>query len=256
VKIVTCYKIVRDERDFVVAPDRTVALDGCALRIGDYDLEAVEAGVQLAASTGGSAVCLTVGGDEVRDSKLRKGVLSRGPDSMVSVVDSSLSMADAGTTARVLASALEREGFELAICGEGSSDRYSQQVGAQVAARLGVPYVNAVSRVSAEGSVLVVERTLEDEVETLEVTLPAVISITSDAYPPRIPSMKDILGAGKKPVTRLSLADLGVELGASEVAAEPERAPEATPRAGVMYEAGQAGEFFSAVRQLMGKATK
>jgi electron transfer flavoprotein beta subunit len=257
VKIVTCYKIVRDEQDFVVAPDRTVALDGCALRIGAYDLNAIEAGVQLAASTEGSVVCLTVGGEEVRDSKLRKGVLSRGPNSMVAVVDPALATTDAGTTARALASALGQvEGVDLVICGEGSSDRYTQQVGAQVAARLAVPYVNAVSRVSVEGSVLVVERTLEDEVETLEVTLPAVISITSDAYPPRIPSMKDILGAGKKPVVELTAGELGLEFGAPAAATEPERAPEAVPRAGVMYEVGQAGEFFAAVRELLGKGAK
>ena len=184
------------------------------------------------------------------------------------VAEESLGSADAGTTARVLASALGREGFDLVVCGEGSSDRYAQQVGAQVAARLGVPYVNAVSAVSAGSGVVVVQRTLEDEVETLEVTLPAVISMTSDAYTPRIPSMKDILGAGKKPIVEWSLADLDEAVpestslrswlakaaGVSRVG--PERAPEAVPRAKVMYEAGQAGEFFSAVRQLMGKGAK
>ena len=47
---------------------------------------------------------------------------------------------------------------------------------------------------------MTVERTLEDVVETVEVPLPAVVSVTPDIALPRIPGMKDILAAGKKPM--------------------------------------------------------
>lgn len=67
-------------------------------------------------------------------------------------------------------------------------------------ALLGAANVNAVSGISAgaEGTVRV-ERTLEDCAEVLDVRLPAVLSVTSDICPSKIPSMRDIMGAGKKP---------------------------------------------------------
>jgi len=255
-KIVACFKVVRDERDLVVAPDRTVTLDACGLRVGDYDLNAIEAGAQMAAD-GGELVALTVGGEEVRDSKLRKGVLSRGASSLTAVVDPGLTTADAGATAEVLAAAVGRlDGVDLVVCGEGSADRYAQQVGAQVAARLGLPYLNEISKIEVSADGLVVERTLDGVVETLAVPLPAVLSVTSGLNSPRIPTMKDILGAGKKPATDWSLADLGVALPVPAAAAGPERAPESRQRAGAVYEAAQQQEFFDALRRLIGKDAK
>lgn len=256
-KIVACYKIVRDERDLAVAPDRTVSFDGCALRVGDYDLNALEAGAELAAATAGELVGLTIAGPEARDTKLRKGVLSRGVDAVASVVDPALADADAGTTAQVLAAAVGRlDGCDLVLCGEGSADRYSQQVGAQLAAVLGLPYVNSVRSVEPSGTGVLVERTLEREVETLQVPLPAVLSVTADANTPRIPSMKDILGAAKKPATEWSPADLGIELPASKITLGPERAPASHARTARIYPSGQLQEFFGAVRQLIGKDAK
>lgn len=252
-KIVACFKVVRDERDLVVAPDRTVTLDACGLRIGDYDLNAIEAGAQLAAD-GGEVLALTVGGEEVRDSKLRKSVLSRGVGALAAVVDPGLTSADAAATAEVLAAAIGRlEDTELVLCGEGSADRYAQQVGAQLAARLGLPYLNEVSKIEASTDGLVVERTLDGVVERLAVPLPAVLSVTSGLNSPRIPTMKDILGAGKKPTTEWSLADLGVALPGPAGVAGPERAPESRQRAGAVYETAQQQEFFDALRRLIGK---
>jgi electron transfer flavoprotein beta subunit len=256
-KVVACYKVVRDEADLVVAADRTVSFGRTAVGVGDYDLNALEAGALVASAAGGEFRVLTVGGPEVVDTKLRKSVMSRGADGGVVVSDPSLSDASVELTSAVLAAALGASGeFDVVVCGEGSSDRYSQQVGAQLAARLGVPYVNGVSRIEAVDGGIVVDRVLEAEVETLQVSLPAVVSVTSDLNTPRIPSMKDILGAGKKPVTELALADLAVAEPAIQAVVQPERAPETAARASQVFEAGQLAEFLAAVRQVMGKEAK
>lgn len=255
-RIIACYKVARDERDMAVAPDRSVALDRCGLLVGDYDLNAIEAAAELATASGGEAGALTVGGEETRDSKLRKSVLSRGVGNLTIVVDSSLAAPDADVTARVLAAAATKVGYDVLLCGEGSADRYSQQVAAQLATRLEVPFVNAVSRIELADGDLVVERTLEDEVETLQVPLPAVLAVTSDINTPRVPTMKDILGAGRKPVTELSLDDLGADLPASPVTTGPELAPVSHQRSATVYEAGQQDEFFGALRRLIGKDAK
>lgn len=98
---------------------------------------------------------------------------------------------------------------------------------------LGVPCVNAVSSIEKTDAGIRVERSLENEVEVIELPLPAAVCVTSDINVPRIPTMKAILGAGKKPAKTLSTADIGwtapvktVELDAIEVPPRKERAHE------------------------------
>ena len=61
---------------------------------------------------------------------------------------------------------------------------------------LQLPVINAVSAIQRQGNTLVIERTLEDDVEVIELSVP------------RIPSMKAILGAGKKPVNQWQASDI------------------------------------------------
>ena len=137
--IVVSYKIVPDEQDAVVQADRTLSFERAALKIGDYDLNAVEAGAQLASASGASLVSLTAGGDPVEDSKLKKAILARGPHENVAVKDASLPEAGSAVTARVLAAAVKQlDDVSLVLCGEGSADRYAQQVGVQLGELLGV----------------------------------------------------------------------------------------------------------------------
>ena len=209
--ILVCYKIVPEEQDIIINEDRTLSFERAELKLGQYDLNAVEAGALLAESAGVKLSSLTVGADEVTNSKMQKSVLSRGPQSNYALSDSSLSGADCNATARALALTVEKIGeWDLIICGEGSSDLYSQQVGVQLGEMLNVPALNAVSAITLEDGKLIVERTLENEVETLSVPLPAVLSVTSDINVTRIPSMRDILGAGKKPSTIFGGADVGL----------------------------------------------
>jgi electron transfer flavoprotein beta subunit len=127
------------------------------------------------------------------------------------IIGEELADADTALTARVLAAAIRQmPGIDLVLCGEGSADLYFQQVGLQVGERLGLPAFNAVSGITLEGGVLVVERSLEDEVEVLEVPLPAVLQVTTDINQPRLPKMNDILKASKKPVREMAVGDLNL----------------------------------------------
>lgn len=208
-KIIACCKLVPEEQDIVVNADRTLALDKADTKISLYDLNAVEAAVELAASTSGTVTALSVGAKRLENSKARKDVLSRGPDELVLVGDPSLEGALPSTTATVLAAAAKKAEFDLILCGEGSSDLYAQQTGILLGEMLGLPTINNVSKITAGEGKVTVERMLENEVEVLDVPLPAVLSVTSDINVPKIPSMKAILGAGKKPVVAWSLSDLG-----------------------------------------------
>ena len=199
--IIACCKIVPEEQDIFINADGTVNTAKASPKISQYDLNALEAAVELAAGAGGTVTVLSAGVPAALDSaKVRKDILSRGADSLSVVVDAGLEGARPARTAAVLAEAARNMDFDLILCGEGSGDLYAQQVGILLGEALGVPCINAVSSITLADGIARVERALEKETQVLEIPLPAVLSVTSDINTPRIPSMKSILGAGKKPV--------------------------------------------------------
>ncbi len=248
--IIACYKIVPDEQDAAVLPDRTLSFDRAALKIGDYDLNAIEAGANLATAHDAKLVSMTVGDSAVEDSKIKKSVLARGPQENIALKDDAFAHASSSLTARALQALIGHYGsFDLVLCGEGSADLYSQQVGIQLGELLGVPTINSVSSIELDGTVARVERTIDNQVEELEVPLPAVISVVADMNVPRIPSMKDILGAGKKPSAVLAPGDLGLADLSDPVETVSTCAPETKARACDVAE----GDSDEAIKEFIAK---
>ncbi len=213
-KIVICAKLAPDASDIEVRGDGSISLERAAWSIGSFDLQAIEAGVQLIEAHGGTSAVLSIGPQRINNSKLRKDLLSRGPGEMVLITDDRLTDADTAMTARVLAAAVQKMGgVDLVLTGEGSADLYFQQTGLQLGELLGWPVFNAVSRIEVKAGGLLIERSLEDETEVLEIPLPAVLAVTTDINTPRLPNMKEILMAGKKPVQEWTLNDLEFQTG-------------------------------------------
>lgn len=211
-KIIVCCKVVPEEQDIVVESSRKIDVSRTAAKISQYDLNAIECAMQLAGKDG-QVVALTAGPKKWLDnSKIRKDILSRGPESLEIVMDDALEGALPDVAAKVLAAACKKIGFDLVLCGEGSGDLYAQQTGILLGEILEVPAINGVSQVNVEGGNVICERALEQETEVIEMPLPAVLSVTSDINVPKIPTMKAILGAAKKPSTVTDLAALQVDV--------------------------------------------
>lgn len=221
-KIITCYKCVPDEQDITVNhDDASLDFSRADSKISQYDLNAIEAAIQLREQAGDTqVVALSVGGSALNNVKGRKDVLSRGPDELVLVIDEQFEHALPHQSATALAAAVVRQGFDLILCGDGSADLYAQQTGLLLGETLRIPALNGIKKIlSLSHDAIAVERELEDEIETLTVPLPAVLCVTTDINTPQIPSMKAILGAAKKPVQVWTAADIG----AVEVAALSEQ---------------------------------
>lgn len=212
-KIVVCYKIVRNSQQIEERSDGTLDFGGAEYEISQYDTNAIEAAVTLASENEGSSViALTVADGAAGDIKMRKGVLSRGPQELMIVNGEGMDEANTYTVADSLKKAIEKLGdVDVVICGEGSGDNYAQQTGVMLGAMLGWANVNGVSELHANDGALCVTRELENCAEELEVKLPAVVSVTSSINIPRIPALKDILQAGKKPVSLATADELGVQ---------------------------------------------
>ena len=200
--IVVAVKVVPDDQDIQVTAAGELDMSKAHQTISAYDLNAIEAAAQLAASNEGSTVnVVTAGGAAIDDSKLKKNILARGVDQLFMVADDAVADMDAHATAACLAAQIGAlDACDVVICGDGSADNYAQQGDVQLAAAMGVPCVNGAVKIEAGADALTVERKLEDVVEVVEVPLPCVIAVSPDVALPRIPGMKDILKAGKKPM--------------------------------------------------------
>jgi electron transfer flavoprotein beta subunit len=214
-KIVTCYKWVIDEAD-VKVDSKTGGLDfrDAAWKVSLYDKNSIEMAVSLVEEYGGECIAITFGSKAVSTS--RKEVLSRGPNSGQAIIsDDLVAVADPSVTANVLAAAIRRiDDVDLIVCGEGASDDYAQQVGPRLAAALGLPVAAYVTSVKPDGTKMIIERLVDEGIEVLNADGAVVVSVLGDCNTPRIPTLKQILGAGKKDFVELSLVDLDLEIDA------------------------------------------
>lgn len=210
-RVITCYKWVLDEADLKIDPkSRALITERAKSKISEYDRNAIECGVQLVEAAGGEVIALTAGTPDTKSSL--KDALSRGPAEVMFVNDPAMAQADTYVTAKVLAAAVKQiNPYDLIVCGEGSSDGYSQQVGIRLAQLLGIPVITFVNKVEVNGNILVAERKLDEGIEVVEVNLPALVTVLPDVNQPRIPSLKQILAAAKKPVKETNFQQLGVQ---------------------------------------------
>ncbi len=210
-KIVVLVKHVPDATaDRQLDPaDSTTDRDGVDGLLSELDEYAVEEALTVAETAEAEVVALTMGPPQAADA-LRKA-LQMGAASAVHVQDDALHGSDAVATSLVLAKALDKLGaVDLILTGMASTDGGMSVVPAMLAERLGRPHVGFVGDLEVTGGTVVAHREGESAVETVEVALPAVVSVTDQINEPRYPSFKGIMAAKKKPVETWSLADLGV----------------------------------------------
>lgn len=211
VKIVVCVKYVPDIQSDRRLVDGRTARDGGDGTLNELDENALEAALSVVEAAGeGSVVVVTVGPDDAVDA-VRKG-LQMGADEAVHVLDDAIAGSDALGTARVLAAAVRHVGgADLVVTGMAGLDGLTSLVPTALASLLDVPALPLAASLEVTGSTVRVTRNLDHASEVLEADLPALVSVTDQANEPRYPNFKGIMAAKKKPVTTLTLADLGLD---------------------------------------------
>lgn len=178
--------------------DRKAVLDDAPLTFGAIDKNALEAGVRIKEEIDGKLTVITIGNSNIEDTV--KEALAAGADEAYLVCAEELDGADASVIAEVLASSIKQmDNVDLLILGEGSGDNYSGQIGSRVAEILDWPQVGYASSIEISGKSARLTRALEDCEQRLELDLPAVITVISGINEARIPSVTQILKAGRKP---------------------------------------------------------
>jgi electron transfer flavoprotein beta subunit len=177
--------------------------------INPFDEYTIEEGLRLQEKLAGSTVTILCVGPETATDTLRKA-LAMGGDRAVLVSDPTLAGSDAIATARVLAAALNKIGFDLALFGSAAADAYGGVVPSAVAALLDMPLLSYATKLDVSGDSATIERQAEIGYNTVQASLPALVSVTKAINEPRYPSMKGIMASKRKPLDTFSLADLGI----------------------------------------------
>ena len=207
--------------------------------LDDTDRYGIEVGLQLGEKTGGSVTLVSMGPTGTMQGV--RQALAMGADKAVIVDDASLGGSDALTTAKILAAAAAREGFDVLVAGVESTDGYSGVVPQMMAELLGVPALTFARKVELDGSALRIERQTAGGFDVVQADPPAVLAVTAGAVEPRYPTFRGIMAAKNKPIDRLTASDLGVggDPGQEVVSVSP--APER--QAGEVVEDGGTGHL-------------
>jgi electron transfer flavoprotein beta subunit len=193
--------------------DNTVDRDGVDGLLSELDEYAVEQALQIKENSSDDVevTVLSVGPEDATDA-IRKA-LQMGADKGVHVVDDAVAGSDAPATSLVLAEAIKKLDHDLVMCGMGSTDGAMGVVPAMLSERLGVPGLTLGSQITVDGTSVKIRRDGDAATETIEASLPMVVSVTDQSGEARYPSFKGIMAAKKKPLETWSLSDLGVDAG-------------------------------------------
>jgi len=192
------------------ASNKVVPPPGVSPVISPFDEQAVEAALRIRDVQGGKITVISMGVNLLRD--VVKKPLAMGADELILLEDDAFTEGDSWSTAYALAMAIKKIGdYDLIFCGRQAADWDAGQVGSGIAEILGLPSVTVAKKVETADGKAKVERVTADGYEVVEVSLPALITVSNELGEPRYPTMKGIMAAKKKEPTIWKPADIGAE---------------------------------------------
>ncbi len=200
-KTVVIYKWARDPQDAAVRSDGSIDWRDAKMVAGDDDPAAVALAREAAS---GCADC-TVVGLTIGDGDA-SWALARGVEQAFSVPDAPRPL-DSAATAELLAAAIRWiGGVDLVVIGD--CDAYPGVAGSLAGVLGGAAFLSASMATVADGRLMATRR-IGDRDETVSLPLPAVLAVAAASAEKHPPGMKEILAARRRPITVVSMAELG-----------------------------------------------
>lgn len=222
-RIAVCLRRVPDTTTKIVIGPSGTSIDEAGVKFvpNPYDEYAIEAALALKEQAGaGETVVVALGGDAVQETM--RTALAMGVDRGVHL--QGVTSADGLENAKLLAEHVRGGGYDVVLFGKLAVDDYGQQTGAMVAELLEWPCATAISKLSVASGRAAVEREVEGGVEQANCALPAVFTCDKGLNNPRLPSLKGIMAAKKKPLEVLPVAPARGAVTIVALALPPERA--------------------------------
>ncbi|HVO17891.1 MAG TPA: electron transfer flavoprotein subunit beta/FixA family protein [Anaeromyxobacter sp.] len=222
--LVTAKRVEDPESRIRVRPDAAgIVTDGVNYKLNPFDEIAVEEALRLRERHGGEVLVVSVGGE--RSQVELRAAMAMGADRAILVRHDGL--LDPSLVSDLLSRVVASEKPDLVLMGKQSIDDDQAQTGPYLAERLGWPQATFASKVESlegeaeqrrepglvlQGSELIVVREVDGGVQTLAVTLPAVVTTELRLNKPRFASLPGIMKAKKKPLQEIPASSLGVDL--------------------------------------------
>ena len=208
-KIIVCIKQVPyiDQLKFDPVAKRVIR-DGVESEINPFDRRAITKAIELRNQFGGSVVVVTMGPPQAKDALTE--ALAMGADRVVHLLGREFAGADTLATARTLARACKKIGYDLVFCGKYSTDAETAQVPPMLAEFLDLPQVSSITKleVTQDQKQLTATREIDDGFVTLECALPALLSTGERLCKPTKVTPADFEAAKQRPVEVWGASDL------------------------------------------------
>jgi electron transfer flavoprotein alpha/beta subunit len=208
VNIVVCIKQVPDTADIRINPEtNTLMREGVPSIINPFDLNALEAGIQIREQTGGKVTVLTMGPPQA-EAVLRES-LSMGADDAVLLSDRAFAGSDTWATSYTLAKAINKIGADIIFCGKQAIDGDTAQVGPETAEFMGIPHIAYVRKIEeVKDDSIKVQRLMDEGYDVVESSIPVLLTVVKELNQPRMPSLKGKIAAKKAEIKKLGMADI------------------------------------------------
>ena len=185
------------------------ATDGIKWVVNPFDEIAIEEGLRIKEKHAGTEVVLVSIGPKTAQEQLRTG-LAMGADRAILVVsDENL---EPLAVARVLQKLVDQEKPDFIVMGKQAVDYDHNCAGQMLAELLGWPQATFASKVELADGKATVTREVDGGLETLAVTLPAIVTADLRLNEPRYASLPGIMKARKKELKEIPVADLGIDV--------------------------------------------
>lgn len=211
-RIALCIKQVPDTADIKWTENNTIQREGVESIINPFDMYAIETAVRLKEKIKDTHITVLSMGPPQAEEILKKAI-SIGADEAFLVSDRKFAGADTVATSRTLARAIEEKvkDVDLIICGQFAIDGDTAQTGPSIAQHLDFPQITYVKEVIGyKDGFLTVKREVEDGIEIVKTTLPAVLCMLKCDYEPRRPLIEGFIKAHDAKIPAYSMEDINL----------------------------------------------
>jgi electron transfer flavoprotein beta subunit len=227
VKILVTVKRVPDPNATIkVKPDGSgIVTDNLKYVVNPFDEIAIEEALRIKDKGGGAEVVLVSIGGKTASEQLRTGLAMGADRAILVLAEQEL---DSLGVARILLKLTQDEKADLVLMGKQAIDDDANQTGQMLAALLGWPQATFASKAESleseaekqglpgiaiqGGKSAKVVREVDGGLETLELPIPAVVTVDLRLNTPRYASLPGIMKARKKELKEIPVADLGVDV--------------------------------------------
>lgn len=205
-KFCVCIKQVPDVSAPIQIRDGALVYDAGRVVLNAYDASAVEEALVLTEQHGGEVDVLLIGPERATET-IRKA-LAMGAERGTHLVVPDDAELDSAAVAELLARHLDGADYDVIATGKQAQDTDAGLAGAMLAERLGRPYATNAVGLALEDGALVVTRQGDAGQETIALPTPCLVTCSNDMNDPRIPKLKGVMAAKRKPVETIAVGDL------------------------------------------------